>query len=55
MVIQVQDGTDSDAGCMRREPAGLGMNQDLAGLVEHLLPVQKNARVPEVLIVKAMR
>jgi hypothetical protein len=55
MVTQVQDGTDSDAGCMRCEPAGLGMNQDLAGLVDHLSPAQKNARVRELLIVRAMR
>ena len=55
MVTQVQDGTDSDAGCMRCEPAGLGMNQDLAGHVDHLSPAQKNARVRELLIVRAMR
>jgi hypothetical protein len=31
------------------------MNQDLAGFVDHLPLAQKNARVLEVLIVRAMR
>jgi hypothetical protein len=54
MVTQVQDGTDSDAGCLRCGPAGLGMSQDLAGLLDHLSPAQKNID-REVLIVRAMR
>jgi hypothetical protein len=52
MMTQVQDGTDSVAGCLLCEPAGLGMNQDVAGFADHLSLAQKNARVREVLIVR---
>jgi hypothetical protein len=55
MVNQVHDGSDCDVGCVRCEAAGFGMNQNLAEVVDHLSPAQKNARVREVLVVRVMQ
>ena len=55
MVTHVLDGTDSDAGCLRGEPAGRGMDRDFAAVVDHHTPAVMNARAREAIIVRAMR
>jgi hypothetical protein len=55
MVTHVLDGTDSDAGCLRGEPASLEMDRGFAGVVDYLTPAVMNARVREAIIVRAMR
>jgi hypothetical protein len=56
MVTQVLDGDpESDVGCLRGEPAGPGMDQDLAGIVNLLASAVKDVGVRQADIARAIR